>query len=77
MLERAAATTGAQQDHLKVQPYRNAFQDAMDDDLDTPRAIQALTEIAQQLEAGRMDPVTGAGTLIELGDVLGLRLRPD
>ncbi len=75
--ERAAAATGAQQDHLKVQPYRNAFQDAMDDDLDTPRAIQALTEIAQQLEAGRMDPMTGAGTLIELGDVLGLRLRPD
>jgi len=77
MLERAAAATGAQQDHLKVQPYRNAFQDAMDDDLDTPRAIQALTEIAEQLEAGRMDPVTGAGALVELGDVLGLRLRPD
>ena len=77
LLESAARTTGAQQDHLKVQTYRNAFQDAMDDDLDTPRAIQALTEIAQQLEAGRMDPVTGAGALVELGDVLGLRLRQD
>ena len=60
-----------------MQTYRSAFQDAMDDDLDTPRAIQALTEIAQQLEAGRMDPVTGAGALVELGDVLGLRLRQD
>ncbi|MGE3962155.1 MAG: cysteine--tRNA ligase [Dehalococcoidia bacterium] len=77
LFERAAGATGAQQDHLKVAPYRNAFQDAMDDDLDTPRAIQALTEIAQELEAGRMDPVTGAGALVELGDVLGLRLRQD
>lgn len=76
-LERAAGVTGAKQDNLRVQPYRNAFQDAMDDDLDTPRAIQALTEIAEQLEAGRMDPVTGAGALVELGDVLGLRLRQD
>ena len=77
LLERAAGVTGERQDHLKVQPYRNAFQDAMDDDLDTPRAIQALTEIAEQLEAGGIDPVTGGGTLVELGDVLGLRLRQD
>lgn len=76
-LEQAATTTGAMSDALKVQAYRNAFSDAMDDDLDTPRAIQALLEIAEQLEAGRMDPLTGAGALVELGDVLGLRLRHD
>ena len=69
--------SGAMQDSLKVQTYRNAFQDAMDDDIATPLAIQALLEIAEQLEAGRMDPVTGAGTLVELADVLGLRLRQD
>lgn len=77
LLERAAATTGAMSDSLKVQAYRNAFSDAMDDDLNTPLAVQALTEIAEQLEAGRLDPVTGTGALVELGDVLGLRLRPD
>jgi len=75
MLEQAARVQGGRQDHLKVQPYRNAFQDAMDDDLDTPRAIQAVTEIAEQLLAGQMDAATGAGALVELGEVLGLRLR--
>ncbi len=77
LLEEAARAHGARQDNLKVQPYRNAFQDAMDDDLDTPRAIQSLTEIAEQLLAGRMDAVTGSATLVELGEVLGLRLRPE
>lgn len=76
-LEQAARAHGERQDHLRVQPYRNAFQDAMDDDLDTPRAIQALTEVAEQLLAGQMDATTGAATLVELGEVLGLRLRPE
>ena len=76
-LERAAHLTRRAPDQLKVAPYRNAFQDAMDDDLDTPRAIQVLQEIAEQLESGRMDATTGAATLVELGDVLGLRLRPE
>jgi len=77
MFEQAARVKGTLQDHLKVQPYRNAFQDAMDDDLDTPRAVQALTEVAEQLLAGTMDTTTGAATLVELGEVLGLRLRPE
>ncbi|MEX2375631.1 MAG: DALR domain-containing protein, partial [Dehalococcoidia bacterium] len=77
MLEQAARAQGGRQDHLKVQPYRNAFQDAMDDDLDTPGAIQSLTEVAEQLLAGQMDATTGAATLVELGEVLGLRLRPE
>jgi L-cysteine:1D-myo-inositol 2-amino-2-deoxy-alpha-D-glucopyranoside ligase len=77
LLERAARAEGQRQDQLKVQPYRNSFQDAMDDDLDTPRAIQVLTDVAEQLTAGQMDALTGAGALVELGEVLGLRLRPD
>ncbi len=77
VLERAARDGRSQQDHLRIQPFRNAFQDAMDDDLDTPRAIEVLLQIAAELEAGRVDAVTGAPTLIELGEVLGLRLRPD
>ena len=77
LLERAAGATGARQDNLRVQPYRNAFQDAMDDDLDTPKAVDVLVQVAQELVAGRIDAVTGAPALVELGDVLGLRLRPD
>lgn len=77
LLERAARISGSRPDHLRVQPYRNAFQDAMDKDLDTPQAIKVLLEIASELEAGRLDAATGGGALIELGDVLGLRLRPD
>jgi cysteinyl-tRNA synthetase len=69
--------SGGQPDQLRVQPYRNAFQDAMDDDLDTPKAIEVLLQIAGELEGGRLDGATGAGTLVELGEVLGLRLRPD
>ena len=77
MLERAARVSGGHPDHLRVQPYRNAFQDAMDNDMDTPQAIKVLLEIAGELEAGRLDAATGAGALIELGEVLGLRLRPE
>ncbi|MCK9486246.1 MAG: cysteine--tRNA ligase [Dehalococcoidia bacterium] len=77
LLERAARATGQREDYLRVQPYRNAFQDAMDDDLDTPQAISILLQVAEELVAGRLDAATGAGTVVELGDVLGLRLRPD
>ncbi|MEX1022669.1 MAG: cysteine--tRNA ligase [Dehalococcoidia bacterium] len=77
LLESAARVTGSRPDHLRVQPYRNAFQDAMDDDLDTPTAIEVLTQVAQELQAGRLDAATGAGALVELGEALGLRLRPD
>ncbi|MEX2031275.1 MAG: DALR domain-containing protein, partial [Dehalococcoidia bacterium] len=81
LLERAARVSalvgGGQPGQLRVRPYRNAFQDAMDDDMDTPTAIQVLLQIAGELEGGRLDGATGAGTLVELGEVLGLRLRPD
>ncbi len=76
-LERAATSAGGPPDRLRVQPYRNAFQDAMDNDLDTPKAIATLLEIADGLESGRIAGDTGVGTLIELADVLGLRLRQD
>jgi len=77
LFERAARAQGGPPDRLRVQPFRNAFQDAMDDDLQTPKALDILTHIATELEAGRLDAETGTSTLIELGDVLGLRLRPD
>ena len=75
LLERAASSRGGPPDGLRVQSRRVEFQDAMDDDLDTPRAIEVLLGIARDLEAGTLAGDTGVATLIELGDVLGLRLR--
>ena len=75
LLERAARGPGGPPDRLRVQSQRVAFQDAMDDDLDTPRAIEVLLAIARELEAGTLAGETGVPTLIELGEVLGLRLR--
>ena len=77
LLERAARGKGGPADSLRVQSLRVEFQDAMDDDLDTPRAIEVLLGIARDLEAGTLAGDTGVATLIELGDVLGLRLRPE
>jgi L-cysteine:1D-myo-inositol 2-amino-2-deoxy-alpha-D-glucopyranoside ligase len=76
-LERAARAPGGPPDQLRVQPFRNAFQAAMDDDLDTPRAIDALLQLADAIEAGRVAGETAVPALVELGEVLGLRLRPD
>ena len=77
LLERAARARGGAPDQLRVQSRRVAFQDAMDDDLDTPRAIGVLLDVARELEAGTIAGDTGTATLVELAEVLGLRgLRP-
>jgi cysteinyl-tRNA synthetase len=73
-LRAASEARGGPPDQLRVQAYRNAFSNAMDDDLDTPAAIGVLEEIADGLEAGRLSSETGVPTLLELADVLGLRL---
>ena len=77
LLERAAVAPGGPADQLKVQPYRNAFQAAMDEDLDTPKAIEVLRSLAQALLDGRVAGETGIPTLIELADVLGIQLRAE
>ncbi len=61
---------------VDVSPYRERFINAMDDDLSTPAAIQALREIGQAiLEAPEDDDVRDAqDTLTELADILGLTL---
>jgi cysteinyl-tRNA synthetase len=48
--------------------------DAMDDDFDTPRAVEVVTGIARDLIEGQLDARTAIPTLLELTDVLGLRL---
>jgi cysteinyl-tRNA synthetase len=73
-LRAAAEGPGGPPDQLQVARRRNEFQNAMDDDLDTPRAIEILLTIADDLAAARLDGGTGIPTLIELAGVLGLRL---
>ena len=74
LLRRAAAAPGGPPDQLRVQPLRNAFMDAMDDDFDTPRAIETLLTLARDLESGSLHAATAVPALIELAGVLGLTL---
>ena len=46
----------------------------MDDDFDTPRAIETLLAIARSIESGALHGATAIPALVELADVLGLRL---
>ena len=73
-LRAALDQPGGEPDALRVQSYRNRFMDAMDDDFDTPAAIEILFEIAEGLESANLDATTAAPALIELAGVLGLTL---
>src|SRR5262249_53613169 len=61
---------------IDVSAYRERFLNALDDDLDTPTAIEALREIAQSiLEAPEEDDARDAqATLKEFAGLLGLTL---
>jgi cysteinyl-tRNA synthetase len=61
---------------VEVSAFRERFYIAMDDDLNTPAAIEALREVGQAiLEAPDEDDVRAAQrTLRELADILGLSL---
>ncbi len=74
LLQRALHSRGGPRDDLRVQHLRNQFQEAMDDDFDTPRAIRALLDIAIGLESRQFYAETAAASLVELGGVLGLTL---
>lgn len=65
------------EDELDVSTHRDRFFTALDDDLNTPIAIEALQEIATAiLESPEEDDIRDAQrTLRELGDVLGLTLN--
>jgi L-cysteine:1D-myo-inositol 2-amino-2-deoxy-alpha-D-glucopyranoside ligase len=64
------------EDELDVSTYRERFFNALDDDLDTPIAIEALQEVATAiLESPEEEDVRHAQrTLRELADILGLTL---
>jgi L-cysteine:1D-myo-inositol 2-amino-2-deoxy-alpha-D-glucopyranoside ligase len=55
-------------------PYAQRVRDALDDDLDTPRAIDALDDLASAILSGG-DDETARDVLCELGDLLGIDLR--
>ncbi len=71
----------AQGGALDPLPYRERFIDAMDDDLNTPRAMAALFDLARDINRGSEEgrPTSDAqGALSELAAVLGLTLEePD
>jgi L-cysteine:1D-myo-inositol 2-amino-2-deoxy-alpha-D-glucopyranoside ligase len=64
-------------EYLDVSPLRLRFLNAMEDDLDTAAAIEALSDIAREvLEANDDSDVRDAQqTLVELSGVLGLTLK--
>lgn len=76
-LRRAATARGGHHAPLAFDEYRRRFVMALEDDLDMPRAIAALLELAEELiaaaEAGG-EVSQGQGALRELGAILGLRL---
>ncbi len=64
-------------DPLSSQPYRSRFQAAMDDDLDSPTAVNVLTELANAIISGQVAAEAGRSSLIELAMVLGVDLEAD
>ncbi len=70
----SVAGDGAQVD---AQPFRQQFTEAMDDDLNSPRALAALFDLTHEINRGR-DEGRAVGdaqaALLELADVLGLAL---
>lgn len=54
--------------------YRARFEAALDRDLDTPTAIEVLAELAGAIERGGPHAGEQAALLVELSEVLGLRL---
>ena len=74
LLRCAAEASAAGDDVLRAQPFRNAFMDAMDNDLNTPEAIRALLQLAREIESGQVGGTTATEALVELSDVLGLTL---
>ena len=64
-------------ERVDPRPYRQRFIDSMDDDLNTPRALAALFDLARDINRGREDWAVGEAqeVLRELAGVLGLRLE--
>ena len=63
---------------LETEPYRDRFTTAMDDDMNTPRALGVLFDLARETNRareGNLDVADAQNTLRELSSVLGLTLQ--
>jgi cysteinyl-tRNA synthetase len=73
----ALKARSSQGDSLDISACREAFLAAMDDDLDTHRALRSLEELAERIlaaAANRNDVDRAQSTLRSLGGIFGLRL---
>lgn len=71
----SAEERSADGEPLDAAPYKSAFIAAMDDDLNTPRALAAIFDLSRQINRAREDgkSVSAAQrTLRDLADVLGI-----
>ena len=71
----AASNNNTAADIQTLQTYRTRFQNAMDNDLDTPEASDVLVELAEAIIGNDVASEHGSGALIEMASVLGLHLR--
>jgi cysteinyl-tRNA synthetase len=65
-------------DGMDVARYRDRFSAAMDEDINTPQALAVLFDLAKEINRARDDGrgmADGQALLVELADVLGLRLE--
>ena len=78
-LRTAARATAIEGDGgFDLAPFRERFTAAMDDDLNTPQSLAVLFDLAKEINRARDEgrgTATAQGLLLELGDVLGLRLE--
>jgi cysteinyl-tRNA synthetase len=78
-LRTAARATGADGDGaIDLAVFRDRFTAAMDDDLNTPQALAVLFDLAKEVNRARDEGrgiAAPQGLLLELADVLGLRLE--
>ncbi len=78
-LRRAATVDGkSSPDAIDPSPYRGKFIEAMDDDLNTPRALAVLFDMSRDINRAReadRDIGDAQSTLKELTEVLGLTLE--
>jgi L-cysteine:1D-myo-inositol 2-amino-2-deoxy-alpha-D-glucopyranoside ligase len=73
MLHRLLAAT-ERTDGPDPRPFAERVRNALDDDLDAPRAIDALDDLASAILSGGSD-ASAPGVLCELGDLIGVDLR--
>jgi L-cysteine:1D-myo-inositol 2-amino-2-deoxy-alpha-D-glucopyranoside ligase len=74
LLIKAVNEVGGPPDQLAVQPFRNSFMDAMDEDFDTVSALEVIFEITDKILAGELEHKTAIPTLRELSNVLGITI---